>query len=178
MTEKEQKIVLIITFVGTIIAIVLGITLAFFRWQSDNDADVKITVSGLDIVYENGDNITGTLIPVQTKEEGLIKDVVISKNNNDTTKANFYLVLDTLPEGLKHESFVFEFYRDDELVDNGNFSLKNEGDTITLASHQEITKDASVYTLYLWIDGNMENPSSMQNQEFSFRLNVSATNTK
>ena len=47
-----------------------------------------------------------------------------------------------------------------------------------MLSEVEITNVPVTYTLYIWIDGNMDNPNTMYNQNFEFRLSANATDHK
>ena len=83
-----------------------------------------------------------------------------------------------LDDGLKDESFKYELYNDNNLVVAGNFASSNVNDVINLLSGVEITSTPVTYTLYIWIDSNMDNPNTMYNQSFEFRLNANATDEK
>ena len=41
---------------------------------------------------------------------------------------------------------------------------RKQGDTITLAENEIVTSNVSIYTLYIYIDGNRDNPITMTNQ--------------
>ena len=85
------------------------------------------------------------------------------------------LDLVTFPSNLAEESLVWEIYKGNTKINGGNFSGKTQGDTIKLFNGQEINSTTSTYKLYIWIDGNQENPSAMMNQNFVFHLNASVT---
>ena len=57
-----------------------------------------------------------------------------------------------------------------ERISSGNFSDKREGDTITLVENEIVTSNVSIYTLYIYIDGNRDNPITMTNQNFRFNI--------
>ena len=164
-----------------IISSLIGGTLAWYTWQSENNTNVSFTVGGVDITFDAGEDITSSkLRPVSTKEYGVENDYAIEKtitaSSPVTAYLNLYLTLETLPTGLKHESFIWEVYKDNALVSKGNFKNNNQGDKVTIASNQKITSTTSTYKLYIWIDGaNYSNPETMQNQTFKFVLNADAT---
>ena len=84
---------------------------------------------------------------------------------------NLYLSLDLLPTTLQENTFVYELYNgNNERISSGNFSDKKQGDTITLASNEIVTSDVSIYTLYIYIDGNRDNPITMSNNSFRFNI--------
>ena len=178
-----EKHKLIGTIIGVIafVALIAGVTYAWYTWQSSDRTNVTFTVDGVDITFDAGSDITSSkLRPVSTKEVGVEKGYAIEKtitaSSPVTAYLNLYLTLELLPDGLKHESFIWEIYKDNDLVSKGNFKNNNQGDKVTIASNQEITSATSTYKLYIWIDGaNYSNPETMQNQTFKFVLNADAT---
>ena len=179
--EEHRKKFYIIFGVLCIIAAISGVTLAWYQWASSNNTTVSFTVGGVDVSFDAGADITSSkLRPVSTKEVGVEKGYAIEKtitaSSPMTAYLNLYLTLETLPDGLKEESFIWEIYKDNFLVSKGNFKESNQGDKITIASNQKIESATSTYKLYIWIDGqNYGNPETMQNQIFKFVLNADAT---
>ena len=178
---EKRKVLGTIIGVLAFIALIAGISFAWFSWQSSNNTLVSFTVGGVDITFDAGADITSSkLRPVSTKEVGVSKGYAVKKtitaSSPLTAYLNLYLTLETLPDGLKHESFIWELYKGSELVGKGNFKNSNQGDKITIASNQKITNTTSTYDLYIWIDGNnYDNPETMQNQTFKFVLSADAT---
>ena len=171
--DKKKIIIGLILVIG---AIALGSTLAWWTWStsSNEQTNVVVTVGGITINYEDGDNITNNnLIPTSTKEKGISKNITVSSTGQVYLDLNMAIV--TLEDGLKDASFKYEIYNGSELVTGGNFANSNAGDNIALLSGVEVTSSPTTYTLYIWIDGNMSNPNTMYNQNFEFRLNASAT---
>ena len=180
MIENKKRYFMIVG-VFCIISSLIGGTLAWYTWQSENNTNVSFTVGGVNVTFDAGSDITSSkLRPVSTKEYGVANDYAIDKtitaSSPVTAYLNLYLTLETLPTGLKHESFIWEVYKDNALVSKGNFKNNNQGDKVTIASNQEITSTTSTYKLYIWIDGaNYSNPETMQNQTFKFVLSADAT---
>ena len=178
---EKRKVLGTIIGVLAFIALIAGISFAWFSWQSSNNTLVSFTVGGVDITFDAGADITSSkLRPVSTKEVGVSKGYAVKKtitaSSPLTAYLNLYLTLETLPDGLKHESFIWELYKGTDLVGKGNFKNANQGDKITIASNQKITNTTSTYDLYIWIDGtNYSNPETMQNKTFKFILSADAT---
>ena len=171
--DKKKIIIGLILVMG---AIALGSTLAWWTWStsSNEQTNVVVTVGGITINYEDGENITNNnLIPTSTKEKGISKNITVSSTGQVYLDLNMAIV--TLEDGLKDASFKYEIYNGSELVTGGNFANSNAGDNIALLSGVEVTSSPTTYTLYIWIDGNMSNPNTMYNQNFEFRLNAEAT---
>ena len=179
--EKHRKKFYIIYGILVVIASITGVTIAWYQWQSENNTTVSFTVGGVEVTFDAGADITSSkLRPVSTKEVGVEKGYAIEKtitaSSPMTAYLNLYLTLETLPDGLKEESFIWELYKDNALVGKGNFKNNNQGDKITIAPNQKIESTTSTYKLYIWIDGqNYANPETMQNQTFKFVLNADAT---
>ena len=158
-----------------IVLLGLSITgsLAYYIWSSSTTS-ISGNLCLPEIYFTGGATINSKLKPVSSKEEGLIKEIEVNlhKNcNNDTAVMNLYLSLDLLPVALQENTFVYELYNgNNERISSGNFSDKREGDTITLAENEIVTSNVSIYTLYIYIDGNRDNPITMTNQNFRFNI--------
>lgn len=178
---EKHKVIGTIVGVLAFIALIAGLTYAWYTWQNTNNTNISFTVGGVDITFDAGQDITSSkLRPVSTKEYGVENEYAIEKtitaSSPVTAYLNLYLTLETLPTGLKDESFKWELYKNTSLVNSGNFKNNNQGDKITIAANQEITSTTSTYKLYIWIDGaNYSNPETMKNQTFKFILNADAT---
>ena len=158
-----------------IVLLGLSITgsLAYYIWSSTTTS-ISGNLCLPEIYFTGGATINGKLKPVSSKEEGLIKEIEVNLHktcNNDTAVMNLYLSLDLLPTALQENTFVYELYNgNNERISSGNFSDKKQGDTITLAENEIVTSNVSIYTLYIYIDGNRDNPISMTNQNFRFNI--------
>ena len=158
-----------------IVLLVLSIagSLAYYVWSSSTTS-IAGNLCLPEIYFTGGATINGKLKPVSSKEEGLIKEIEVNLHktcNNDTAVMNLYLSLDLLPTTLQENTFVYELYNgNNERISSGNFSDKKQGDTITLASNEIVTSNVSIYTLYIYIDGNRDNPITMSNNSFRFNI--------
>ena len=168
---NKYKIYMIISIIILIISV--GTSLAWYVWSSTNNALVNLDVCTPTISFAGGSTINGIdMIPVLSKEDGTIKDIEVKKSGNcpkDTTM-NLYLELTTLPKELADSSFVYELYKNNTKVSNGNFSGKVEGSTITILSNEVLNTSKDLYTLYIYIDGTKDNPIEMAGKNFLFKL--------
>ena len=160
-----------------IVVLVLSVSssFAYYIWKSTSNALVSLNVCTPTITFAGGSTINGVdMIPVLTKEEGTIKDIEVKKNStcNREVTMNLYLELTTFPTELAESSFVYELYKNSETmaIASGNFSNKEQGNTITLLSNQILNTSKDTYTLYIYIDGNVDNPSTMAGKNFLFKL--------
>ena len=170
---NKYKLYMIIGISSLVLSI--GTTFAYYIWKSSTNAIVNLNICTPTITFAGGSTINGVdMIPVLTKEDGTIKEIEVKKNstcNRDVTM-NLYLELTTFPTELAESSFVYELYKNSETMAmaSGNFSNKEQGNTITLLSNQILNTSKDTYTLYIYIDGNVDNPSTMAGKNFLFKL--------
>ena len=160
----------------------IGVTYAWWRWQSSNNTDVSFTIDGITVTYSAGPDISGVkLIPVTTLQKGLNDGTAIEKtitvSSNQRAKLNLYLDVEILDNGLKQSYVVYQLRKGSEVVANGNFANTNVGDTITLLTNAKIGSSNSVYKLYIWIDGSVPNSMDVFNQNYKFVLRATASST-
>ena len=126
--EKKH---IIIGCILVLMAIALGSSLAWWTWSTSTNeqTNVVVTVGGITIDYEDGENITNNnLIPTSTKEKGISKDITVSSTGQVYLDLNMAVV--ALDDGLKDASFKYEIYNGSDLVTGGNFTNSNAGDNI------------------------------------------------
>ena len=170
---NKYKLYMIIGISSLVLSI--GTTFAYYIWKSSTNAIVNLNICTPTITFAGGSTINGVdMIPVLTKEDGTIKEIEVKKNstcNRDVTM-NLYLELTTFPTELAESSFVYELYKNSETmaIASGNFSNKEQGNTITLLSNQILNTSKDTYTLYIYIDGNVDNPGTMAGKNFLFKL--------
>ena len=170
---KKYKLYIIIG-VCTLILLVGG-TLAYYTWKSTSNAVVNAEACTPEVYFSGGANVTATdLVPVLTKEEGIVKNITVNKKSacNSNVTMNLYLDLETLPTELADSSFVYELYKNGTKVTNGNFASKTQGQTITLVSNTTVNTTKDTYILYIYINGNSDNPATMANKTFNFKLHA------
>ena len=170
---NKYKLYMILGIIVLVLSV--GSSFAYYIWKSSTNALVSLNVCTPTVTFAGGSTINGVdMIPVLTKEEGTIKDIEVKKNstcNRDVTM-NLYLELTTFPTELAESSFVYELYKNSETmaIASGNFSNKEQGNTITLLSNQILNTSKDTYTLYIYIDGNVDNPGTMAGKNFLFKL--------
>ena len=170
---NKYKLYMILGIIVLVLSV--GGSFAYYIWSSNTNAIVNTEVCTPTVTFAGGSTINGVdIVPVLTKEEGTIKDIEVKKNstcNRDVTM-NLYLELTTFPTELSDSSFKYELYKNSETmaIASGNFANKKEGDTITLLSNQILNTSKDTYTLYIYIDGNVDNPSTMAGKNFLFKL--------
>lgn len=183
MRNRNEKIILSITITLIIMLTVATITYALFIWNSDSNVKINSSVNSPTIIFDGGDSsISGAIGPTRTMEEGLSKTITTIASA-PKTKINFYLKINDMPDELKEESFKYAFLKNDEIINEGDFSedsIDYEIDDTTiieLISNEEVNKGEDTYILYLWIDGNMPNNNIMGNQSVYFDIYAEGINS-
>ena len=170
---NKYKLYMILGIIVLVLSV--GSSFAYYIWKSTSNALVSLNVCTPTITFAGGSTINGVdMIPVLTKEEGTIKDIEVKKNstcNRDVTM-NLYLELTTFPTELSDSSFKYELYKNSSTtsIASGDFSNREQGNTITLLSNQILNTSKDTYTLYIYIDGNVDNPGTMAGKNFLFKL--------
>jgi len=179
--NKNKSIILAVSAIALIVLIVVGATVAFFGWQSE-EASVDVTVStGTGTCEALSDNNV-LLAPTANKANGRI--ITIKANQQMANKAyiTWELIVNSIAD-LQHSSFKYELVNSTTTASygTGNFGsiTSSEGsNTINFENAAETldyNKDYT-FTLYLWIDGEtFTNPTVMANQEFNFDMRCSIT---
>ena len=178
--DKKKYLNIAIIFI-CIISITLIGTYALKLWTSTNNTELTfrigeystegmncktsedITVSNIGPIFDY--NIDGEIIPFS---------VLAGINNTEKLYINFNV--SSITDNLKEESFKYVLLSSTDKnnyseIIKGNFKNINSNDTIELISNQSITK-STYYKLIIYIDGNMENPISMQNGSITGNLEV------
>lgn len=186
MKNRNMSKIFMIFGISMLVIALIGSTFAYYVWNTSDDEETKIVTSiGSATVYFDGGSIMENvnIRPVESKEYGIEKNISIAANTTGLT-FNLYLDLITLPDALKEESFRYALYNGESLIQEGNFSSDylssntttcstNNTPHLTLLTNETILTTTTTYTLYIWIDGaNYTNPSTMMNQEFSFKLHA------
>ena len=168
---NKYKLYMLVSIV--ILLFSIGGSIAYYVWTSTGRALVNVKVCTPYVSFIGGTTINGGNIkPVLSREEAVIKEVEMKADKTCDSKItmNLYMNLEVFGEGLADESFVYEVYSEGKIVSKGDFKGRKEGDTITLIEEEELGTTKRVYTIYIYLDGNKDNPVSTQNQSFRFKL--------
>ena len=174
---NNNKRVYLIIGVITITMLVMGVTTAWFTWNSTTNTDVTFNVEGLDITYTGDENVLNKkLYPTasMTNTDNIIHTFSLVTTSNIDIYTKISLDIIKLDDNLKDVSFRWDLYKEDTSIASGNFSNATVGSDILLTQTM-ITTTSTNYTLYIWIDGkNYSNPIAMGDKEFYFKLKLEA----
>ena len=169
--DKKKYLDIAIIF-ACIIAITLVGTFALKLWTSTNNTELTFRIgeySTEGITCKSGEDITVSNIgPVfdYEKDGEVITFRAIAASSN-TTPLNVSFNISTITNNLKETSFKYALMSSTDKTNyteilKGDFSNVSNGTSIDLIKDKVITK-TTYYKLIIYIDGNMENPTSMQN---------------
>ena len=171
--------------IGTIIGLIIFIscafyfTYAFYQWKSSN-SDVNLTIKDSTEGGEcsNGPNVDVSNIgPVLNVSDGVKANFSVKNKSSSSISLTLGLQITSISNPLRVESFKYALYQDTTGNDtfdystnpilSGNFSKMSVGDN-TLSTTLTVDKESTYsFQFIVYIDGNMENDSSMMNSSLS-----------
>ena len=176
---KEKKIIIITSIIAIILVVAIS-TYALFTWTSPNTT-LTLEVGELtDVIFQEGNDINATNIgPVLDYNDGEITEFTIINRSEDEPTLSIYLNITNISDNLKEESFKYILQTS---TDGSNYTTYKEGNFTTASTGKfYITQDevlpsnTTYYKFIIYIDGNMENPTTMMNNNLTATLNVEAT---
>lgn len=164
------------TFIATLVAIALGISYAYLTWNSKEDTNFTFHLGDVgDAIFAGGNEISSSSIgPVLSPLEGSYTEFEILKKSDVSFHVTIDFLPTVLPNILKDASFKYAIYRKTNemgaysYVTGGNFLNKVEGTQFTILS-DDITM-TTYYKLIIYLDGNMENATALQGQDFAGKV--------
>ena len=180
MSKKIINFIVTVVIVVTICLITFSITYAFFLMSKETNSINNTSTAGkLEVIYQNGQDITGRLLAYNDNSKALSTTATIKKSSASVDGlATITLHISNISDELKTEAFKWEVYENDGTtpISNGNFNGKNANDTIDVISNYPLTTTDTVFTIKLWIDSAL-NANSLYNKTFSGYIDASAVNT-
>ena len=155
-------------------------TYAWFTWASPSNTNVTLSIGNLaDVTFTSGPDINiSNLAPVYNYTDG-VSTTFVMKNNSTTNNLNYEIKLDvtSISNELKNESFKYTLLKDNKVVQTGNLKNAVNGKTLILNTGLLAKGSTSNYKLYFWIDGNIENSSSMMNKSLIGKIDIGEKTT-
>ena len=180
--KRHKNIKILITFI-TLIFLLAGGTFAWYSWNaSDIGVDFVIN-SNIRIAVDGGVDITGKeLYPTLDYTDTnyaitkTIKSWLLDPNDANNSTFNLKLNVMGISDNLKNSSFRWRIHKNGELKASGNFASVSTGASISLITNQIATTSKDIYTLYIYIDGSVDNDPSMAGGTYNFRLVAEGAN--
>ena len=179
-TNNKRKLILSLVLLTSVV--LLG-TFAWYVWSSKDNTSMNVTIGDLaDVSFKTGNDINITnLSPSFNYDDGALTEFSIRKKKGLTTDlyTNIYLDITSISDTLKSPSFKYELLSSSDgntynNVSSGNFQDASIGKQNILVD-TPLADGKTYYKLYIWIDGNEENNTSMQSSSMKGVLNVNVT---
>ena len=154
-----KKTILYIAIVLFIAIVTVAGTYAyiFSTIESTNNA-VSTDTSLIDIIYTGGNEISGILNLVSSKEEGKNTTVTIKLSEQSVdAEADMYIKINTIDADIATEALNWECHRthnNQTNITSGTFNGKTNGDKIYIDTDYRLSTTDTYYTIYIWLDGN------------------------
>ena len=178
--DKKKYIKIALIFI-CIISITLIGTYALKLWSSTENTELTFRIGEYQtdsMICKASEDITvsniGPVFDYMKDGEVIPFTVLASSSNEEKLFINFNI--ESITDNLKEESFKYILLSSTDKVNyneviKGNFLNINNNDTLELISNYVINK-TTYYKLIIYIDGNMENPISMQNGSITGNIEV------
>lgn len=174
--NKTINIIIVLLIVLTICLVTFSVTYAWFVTTQSTNTISGSTSGKLEIIYDKGQDVTGTLKPSSSKENGLMATVKIrqsatSVNGLGTITLN---VVSIAPE-LAINGLKWELYKDSSSspISKGTFNGVTSKSQIDLIKDTPLTTTDTKFTLYIWLNGSEVN-NSVMNKSFSAYISATA----
>ncbi len=181
--DKKKYINIALIFICIISVILIG-TYALKLWSSTENTELTFRIGEYtteSLICKSSEDITISNIgPVfnYTKDGEIIPFKVLASSDN-TSALNVNFNISTISDNLKVSSFKYVLMSSkdnntfEELI-KGDFSNTSNNTQIPLISNN-ILKETTYYKLIIYIDGNIENPTSIQNGSITGSVEICAT---
>ena len=181
LNPKEKRTLMIVSL-AIVLALVFGISYAYFLAQ-DESGTQTITTQDLGLVLDDGQNKQPVLLAEDIKpiDRDDIQTKAVKKNftveNTGSEKLFVEISLDDVVLGtddaLKRFDYLWALYEvNGETEKNISIgSFENATDTVTVGKYEVLAADETKeYNLYIWIEETNLNQNVMMGQEFSAKV--------
>ena len=169
--NNKSKIVKLMISVIILIVIALVGTYALSIWRSTENTELTLRIGDISGFYcTTGDNIEiNNIGPIfDYTIDGESTTFSVDNQTNEVAKVTVKFNITTITDNLKEESFKYVLMTNTDnssytVYTEGNFKDVTNGSSITLLDNYEVGLSNKIsFKLIIYIDGNMENPITMQ----------------
>ena len=174
--QKIINNVIIVLIVITICLVTFSITYAWFVTSQSTNNINAVSSGKLEIIYDKGQDVNGTLRPSSSKETGLMASVKIKQSENSVDAlGTVTLNVVNIDSALSIKGLKWELYKDSDnvAVANGTFEGITSNSEINLIEDVLLTTSETTFTLYIWLNGS-EVDNSVMNKSFSAYISATA----
>lgn len=181
-----MKTVNYLLIIGAIVCLTLGGTLAYWTGQSNN-VNINTSLGNINncIRYTKGTNLNlDNFAPTFSYTDGASTTITLyryasgsnSCNINNTIYGTISIKINSIGTNLKNEAgFKYALVSNNTIVAQGTFQGKEVG-TLIIKSNIALGTTSTTYTLYVWLDKNVELNEYIAGETFDMELVASATN--
>ena len=173
MSSENDKSKIVKLMISVIILIVIALvgTYALTIWRSTENTELTLRIGDISGFYcTKGDNIEiNNIGPIfDYTIDGESTTFSIDNQTNETANVTVKFHITTITDNLKEESFKYVLMTNTNnssytVYTEGNFKTVNNNSSIILLDNYEVGLSSRVsFKLIIYIDGNMENPITMQ----------------
>ena len=173
MSSENDKSKIVKLMISVIILIVIALvgTYALTIWRSTENTELTLRIGDISGFYcTKGDNIEiNNIGPIfDYTIDGESTTFSIDNQTNETANVTVKFHITTITDNLKEESFKYVLMTNTNnssytVYTEGNFKDVTNSSNITLLDNYEVGLSTRVsFKLVIYIDGNMENPITMQ----------------
>ena len=169
--NNKSKIVKLMISVIILIVIALVGTYALTIWRSTENTELTLRIGDISGFYcTKGDNIEiNNIGPIfDYAIDGESTTFSVDNQTNESVKVTVKFHITTITDNLKEENFKYVLMTNTDnssytVYTEGNFKDVTNGSSITLLDNYEVGLSSKIsFKLVIYIDGNMENPITMQ----------------
>lgn len=180
---KIGKYLLIIV---AVIFLTVGGTYAYWTGRSNN-VNINTSLGNINncVRYTKGTDLTSANFMPSTSYTGGASTTITfyryasgsnSCNINNTIYGTISIKINSIGTNLKNEAgFKYALVSGSTILAQGTFSGKSAG-TYAIKSNIALSTTSTTYTLYVWLDKNIELNEKIVGESFNMELVVSATN--
>lgn len=165
--------ILVLLFIIT--ASFLG-TYAWFVWRSTDNTKLTMRIGKFaDVMFKTGNKINTNLTPVFNYYDGEKTTFSINNMSTETSSMGYKVKLNiiTIPIELRNDGVKCSLVKNGVLI--ATKDLSDVEDNYTIEIYSDTLQNGVVsYEFYLYIDGNIENNSSMIGKTITGNITVEA----
>ena len=178
MEEKKKRTLLIVSL-AIVLALIFGISYAYFLAQDESGTQsITTAMMQLDVSPKDEVSIGSNLVPITLENfpTGAAKQTfTVTSRNSEPMNVKLSLELTELPDGLDNYDFKWALYEGTDntgtKLNEGNFLGYRQDEEIELVRNEIYENNKSQqYTLYIWIEETNEIQNEMMNKTFKAKF--------
>lgn len=162
-----------ITAVFLLAIVVSGATYAFFRTTITPTNNTNVNTSIMNIVYQGGEEITGPMQMVASRNEGFSTEINVHTTDESVRPTiSLFINIDRITANIAVEGLIWEVCAersgDQTVCKTGNFLNYNDtnNNKLYIYPDYQLNNTNTKFTVYIWLDGSKVD-NSVSGGEFS-----------